>query len=88
MNALAEQFVRTTREDCTDRMLIISERHPRVVLQQYIEHNNAGRSHQGNGMGLRAPDDASNVIPFPAAPQRIRRKPILGGLINEYQTVA
>ena len=39
-------------------------------------------------MELRAPSDDSNVIPFPAPAGRIRRKPVLGGLINEYQAVA
>jgi hypothetical protein len=31
----------------------------------YIAHYNAGRSHQGDDMSLRAPDDDPNVIPFP-----------------------
>jgi hypothetical protein len=43
---------------------------------------------QGHGMKLRAPDDTHNLIPFPAPPHRIRRRQILGGLINEYQPAA
>jgi len=36
------------------------------VLGEYLdEHYISGRSHQGHGMGLRAPDDPSNVIPMP-----------------------
>ena len=88
MNAIAERFVRTVRAECTDRMLIAGERHLRVVLERYIDHYNRGRSHQGDGMELRAPSDDSNVIPFPAPADRIRRKPVLGGLMNEYQAVA
>jgi putative transposase len=42
-------------------------------------------SHQGHGLNLRAPDDAPNVIPFPAPPHHVRRRQLLGGLINEYQ---
>ena len=87
-NAIAERFVGTVRRECTDRILIAGERHLRVVLDQYIAHYNAGRSHQGDGMSLRAPDDDPNVIPFPAQADRIRRKRILGGLINEYETAA
>ena len=86
MNAIAERFVGTMRRECTDRMLITGERHLRVVLDQYVAHYNAGRSHQGHGMNLRAPDDDPNVIPFPAQIDRIHRKHILGGLIHEYQT--
>ncbi|MEY9934034.1 hypothetical protein ABH926_008698 [Catenulispora sp. GP43] len=39
-------------------------------------------------MFLRAPDDDANVIPFPAHAEQIRRKRLLGGLINEYETAA
>jgi putative transposase len=87
MNAIAERLVRTARTECTDRMLITGERHARVILAQYVRHYNTGRSHQGHGLGLRAraPDDAPGVIPFPASPDRIRRRQLLGGLINEYQ---
>ncbi len=88
MNAIAERFVRTARAECTDRVLIASERHARVIMAQYVNHYNTGRSHQGHGLGLRAPDDAPNVIPFPAPPRRIRRRQFLGGLINEYQPAA
>ena len=71
-------------------MLIVGERHARVVMAEYIKHYNTGRSHQGYGLGLRAPDDddAPDVIPFPASPHQIRRRQLLGGLINEYQPAA
>ncbi|ACU69492.1 Integrase catalytic region [Catenulispora acidiphila DSM 44928] len=88
MNAIAERFVGTVRRDCTDRILVAGERHLRVILNGYIAHYNAGRSHQGAGMSLRAPDDDPNVIPFPAQIDQIRRKRILGGLINEYEPAA
>lgn len=85
MNAYAERWVRTARSEVTDRLLMTGERHARVVMAEYVKHYNTGRSHQGHGLGLRAPDDAPNVIPFPAPPHRIRRRQLLGGLINEYQ---
>ena len=88
MNAIAERFVRTIRAECTDRMLIVGEHHLWSVLQRYIDHYNNGRSHQGDGMELRAPSDDRNVIPFPAPASRIHRKSVLGGLINEYHTAA
>jgi putative transposase len=57
-------------------------------MAEYIKHYNTGRSHQGNGPDLRAPDDASSVIPFPPPPHQIRRRQLLGALINEYQPAA
>ena len=39
-------------------------------------------------MSLRAPDDSPDIIPFPAPADRIRRKSVLGGLINEYAAAA
>lgn len=88
MNAFAERFVRTARGECTDRMLIAGERHLRTVLEEFIEHYNTGRSHQGRGMNLRAPNDEPNVIAFPAPNERIQRRTVLAGLINEYQQAA
>jgi putative transposase len=66
MNAFAERWVKTLRAECTDRMLIIGDRHLRVVLERCAEHYNAGRSHHSHGLNLRAPLDDPTVIPFPA----------------------
>jgi putative transposase len=88
MNAYAERFVRTVRAECTDRMLIAGEQHLRAILTEYIGHYNTGRSHQGEGMGLRAPDDDPDVIVFPIPATRIQRRARLAGLINEYRQAA
>ena len=88
MNAYAERFVRTVRAECTDRMLIAGEQHLRVILSEYIGHYNTGRSHQGEGMGLRAPDDAPDVIALPVPASRIQRRTRLAGLISEYRQAA
>jgi putative transposase len=76
------------RAECTDRMLVVGQRHLRLVRDEYIEHYNTGRSHQGEGIGLRAPDDDPNVIVFPAPRDRVQRKSVLSGLINEYEHAA
>ncbi|BBJ46897.1 hypothetical protein SSPO_096150 [Streptomyces antimycoticus] len=79
-NAHAERWIRTARAECTDRLLITGERHLRAVLTTYAKHYNAGRAH--HGLDLPAPDDDPNVIPLPAA--TVRRRQVLGGLLNEY----
>lgn len=84
MNAYAGRVVRTIRAECTDRMLIIGQRHLRRVLAGYTGHYNSGRPHRA--LDLRAPTDDPSIIPCPAS--RIRRTPVPGGLINEYEAVA
>jgi transposase InsO family protein len=81
MNAYGE---RTIRIECTDRMLIARERHLPSVLENYLGHYNTGRAHRA--LDSRAPTDDPNVIPFPA--HRNTRRPVLGGLINEYEPAA
>jgi len=88
MNAYAERFVRTARAECTDRMLTGGERHLRAILSEYVSHDNTGRSHQGEGMNLRAPDDDPDVVARPVPAARIQRRARLAGLINEYRQAA
>ena len=78
-NCFAERFVLTIRTEVTDRMLILGERHLRRVLAEYIPHYNGSRPHRS--LTLRPPrPDAPVPAPFHG---RIRRRPILGGLICE-----
>ena len=43
MNAYAERFVQTVRAECTDRMLIIGQRHLHTVLSEYMAHYNTAQ---------------------------------------------
>lgn len=88
MNAIAERWISSLRRECIDRTLITGRRHLDVVLHAYVEHYNASRSHQGRGLGLRAPDDDPDMLPLPAGPDQIMRRQRLGGLLNEYQPAA
>jgi len=83
-NCFAERFVLTVRTEVTDRMLIFGERHLRQVLAVYAAHYNGRRPHRA--LGLRPPRPPSPV-PEPVH-RRIRRRPILGGLLNEYEAAA
>jgi putative transposase len=83
-NCFAERLVLTVRTEVTDRMLIFGERHLRRVLAGYAAHYNGRRPHRS--LTLRPPrPDAPVREPIRG---RIRRRPILGGLINEYEAAA
>jgi len=83
-NAYAERFVLTARTEVTDRMLIFGKRHLRMVLAEYEAHYNGRRPHRSRQLHPPCPD-------YPAADlsqERIKRRPVLGGLINEYERSA
>jgi transposase InsO family protein len=84
-NAYAERWIRTLRAELTDRILILGERHLRRVLAEYVRHYNEHRPHRG--LDLAPPRPPAEVTDL-AKQRRIRRKPVLGGLINEYERAA
>jgi len=83
-NCYAERLVLTIRTEVTDRMLIFGERHLRSVLAHYSAHYNQQRPHRA--LQLRPPRPQAPV-PKPVH-GKIRRRPILGGLINQYEAAA
>jgi putative transposase len=85
MNAICERLVGTLRREFLDRVLILGERHLRSVLAEYQVHYNTARPHQG--IAQRVPD-GEHLIVADLDRERIIRKPVLGGLINEYARAA
>jgi transposase InsO family protein len=83
-NCFAERFVRTVRAELTDRMLIFNQWHLRVVLTEYVRHYNGCRPHRARD--LRPPRPTHPIADL--SHERIKRQPVLGGLINEYERAA
>jgi putative transposase len=83
-NAYAERFVLTARTEITDRMLIFGERHLRTLLAQYEGHYNGRRPHRSRQLRPPRPDRPAADLSM----ERIKRRPVLGGLINEYERAA
>jgi transposase InsO family protein len=83
-NAYAERFVLTARTEVTDRILILNERHLRRTLSEYARHYNGRRPHRA--LQLRPPRSERPVVDL--THERIKRRPVLGGLITEYERAA
>ncbi|GII22773.1 integrase core domain-containing protein [Planosporangium mesophilum] len=83
-NAYAERFVLTARTEVTDRMLILGKRHLRRTLGEYARHYNGHGPHRA--LQLQPPRSARPVID--PTHERIRRRPVLGGKITEYERAA
>jgi len=83
-NAYAERFVLTARTEITDRILIFGERHLRTILTQYEAHYNGQRPHRSRQLRPPRPDHP----PADLSHKRIKRRPVLGGLVNEYERAA
>jgi putative transposase len=89
MNAICERLAGTLRRELLDRVLILGEGHLRAVLAEYQAHYNTARPHQG--IAQRVPGgehDDRHLIVTDLDRERIHRKPVLGGLINEYARAA
>ena len=85
MNAICERLAGTLRRELLDRVLILGEGHLHAVLTEYQVHYNTARPHQG--IAQRVPDGEHLTVTDPDRGP-IHRKPVLGGLINEYSRAA
>ena len=77
-NAFAERWIRSVREECLDKVLIINQAHLRRVLRDYVVFFNTARPHQGIDQQIPVPnlDRCSN------GPVRCHK--VLGGIIHDY----
>ena len=89
MNAICERRVGTPRRELLGRTLILGEAHLRAILTEYHAHYNSARPHQGISQNVPNDEcDAPRATMIDVDSEPIRRKPVLGGLINEYTHAA
>ncbi len=81
LNAYAERWVKSVKEEALSKLILFGEASLRRVLSEYLVHFHAERNHQGKG----------NVLLFPTATQAKNRvdgsvacKERLGGLLKYY----
>ena len=77
-NAFAERWIRSAREECVDKILILGEGHLRRVLTAYVEYYNHARPHQG--IGQHCPVRVVGAV----KDGPIERRDILGGVLHDY----
>jgi transposase InsO family protein len=82
-NAIAERVVRTLRNECLDHVLIVNERHLRIVLAEDVAYDNTERPRRS--LALEPPLPASRS-PVPTG--TVRWRPVLGGLHHVYKRAA
>jgi putative transposase len=88
MNAICERLIGTLRRELLDRTMILSQAHLRAVLAEYQEHYNTARPHQGIDQRVPDPGPAPRGTAADLDACQIRRKPVLSGLVNEYERAA
>ena len=81
LNAYAERWVRSVKEECLSQMILFGEASLRHALTQYVEHFHHERNHQGKGNVLLFPPVSQDKAP--AGPLRCRER--LGGLLKYYE---
>ncbi len=80
LNAYAERVVRTIKESCLDRLILVGDRSLRGSIHEFVTHYHHERNHQG----------VSNRLLFPATrtsahgDSPIARRLRLGGLLKYY----
>jgi transposase InsO family protein len=79
LNAYAERFVRSIKEECLDRMILIGQASLRRAVTEFVVHYHRERNHQGLGNRLLQP-----LAPCLAADAAVCRHRRLGGMLNFY----
>lgn len=79
LNAFAERFVRSVKESCLDRMVLIGESSLHRATSEFVLHYHAERNHQGLGNNIIRPEFAE--FPNEGA---INCRKRLGGLLRYY----
>lgn len=80
LNAFAERWVKSVKDECLSKLILFGEKSLRLALKEYVTHHHHERNHQGK----------DNLLLFPAAEQAsrsegpVRCRERLGGLLKFY----
>ena len=83
LNAYAERWVRSVKEECLSKLILFGETSLRCALDNYLLHYHEERNHQGK----------SNILLFPQTNKSLPEAPVdcrerLGGILHYYHRKA
>jgi putative transposase len=78
-NAYMERWIRSAREECLDKVLVINQEHLRRIMREYVEFFNMARPHQGLEQRIPIPKSVGSQATGP-----VRCRNVLGGIIHDY----
>jgi putative transposase len=85
LNAYAERWVRSVKEECLSKLILLSERSLRCALRHFETHYHEERNHQGKDNRLLFP------VATPAVHgerDKVQCRERLGGLLKYYERQA
>jgi putative transposase len=83
LNAYAERFVRSIKDECLSRMIFVGQASLRRAIAHYVAHYHTERNHQGLENRLIRPE------PTRVGNDRVvHRRQRLGGMLNYYYSAA
>jgi putative transposase len=83
LNAFAERFVRSIKEECLNRMIFVGRASLQHAVTHYLTHYHSERNHQGLGNRFPIP---SRLMNNPGLP--VKRRERLGGMLSYYHREA
>ena len=78
LQAYAERFVRSIKEECLDRIVPLGEWHLRRALTDYVAHYHGERNHQGLG------NELIDGPPIQRTRGPVHRRQRMGGILSYY----
>jgi len=92
-NSICERAIGTTRRECLDHMIPLTENHLRNILKEWVSYYNQSRPHSSLGPGI--PESTSSISRLLQGDRhridedkKVVSRPVLNGLHHDYRIVS
>jgi putative transposase len=83
LNAFAERWVLSIKQECLNHFIVFGEKHLRYLVSEYVAHYNRERPHQGKDNRPLSQAAEPTVVPLPVGEVVCEER--LGGLLRHYR---